>query len=258
LFSALISSAAMSPSFVKKPVAVTNVSAVQSLIDAAEAAKLSETRTWRKLMHYERNAFGLMRSQVKSAAFFLSENGDRELDQEMQATLWSFFGPIEVKDEHAICKFPARLSWLQSKLKDHPAWASLPKPTCYYFDVFLRNLNAESISFVFSSYYANNPGSAFGHTFFRVNKKIKEGRSKQELLDYGISYAANVTTSNPLIYFINGLMGGFTGTYASVPYYYKVREYNDYESRDLWSYELNLTEAELQQLLYHIWEVGPQ
>lgn len=255
LFSALISAAA--PALVKKPVAVTDSSAVQSLIDAAEAAKLSETRTWRKLMHFELNAFGRLQSQVKAPAFFLSENGDHKLDQELQATLWSFFGPIEVKDEHAICKFPARLSWLQSKLKDHPAWASLPKPTCYYFDVFLRNLNAESISFVFSSYYANNPGSAFGHTFFRVNKKIKEGRSKQELLDYGISYAANVTTSNPLIYFINGLMGGFTGTYASVPYYYKVREYNDYESRDLWSYELNLNDAELQQLLYHIWEVGP-
>ena len=25
-----------------------------------------------------------------------------------------------------------------------------------------------------------------------------------------------------------------------MPYYYKVREYNDYESRDLWEYELEL------------------
>jgi hypothetical protein len=257
LFCTLVSAAAGAPAFLKKPVAVSNGSAVQSLVHAADAAKLSQTRTWRKLMHYELNAFGLLRSQVKAPAFFLAEDGDRKLDQEMQATLWSFFDSVEVKDEHAICKFPARLSWLQSKLKDHPSWALLPKSTCYYFDVFLRNLNAESVSFVFSSYYANNPGSAFGHTFLRVNKKIKAGRSKQELLDYGISYAANVTTSNPLIYFVNGLMGGFTGTYASVPYYYKVREYNDYESRDLWSYELNLSDAELQQLLNHIWEVGP-
>tara|TARA_B110001454_G_scaffold219194_1_gene251310 strand:- start:64972 stop:66948 length:1977 start_codon:yes stop_codon:yes gene_type:complete len=251
-------SAAGVPSFVKKPAVVGDVAAIQSLVDAAQAAKLSETRTWRKLMHYERNVFGLLRSQVKSPTFFLSAEGDSQLDQELQATLWSFFGPTDVKDEHAICRFPARLAWLQSKLKDHPAWTLLPKPTCYFFDVFIRNLNAESVSFVFSSYYANNPGSAFGHTFFRVNKKIKEGRSKQELLDYGISYAANVTTGNPVLYMINGLMGGFTGTYVSVPYYYKVREYNDYESRDLWSYELDLTEAEVKQLLNHIWEVGPQ
>lgn len=248
------------PQFIKKSTVITDPNIqrdVQSLIDGAVTLKLAEQRIWRKLMHYERNAFGVVMSQVKADAFFLATNGDRQLEQEMQATLWSFFGPITAKDEHAICKFPARLTWLKSKLKDHAAWAHLPKPTCYYFDVFLRNLNAESISFVFSSYYANNPGSAFGHTFFRVNKKIKEGRSKQELLDYGISYAANVTTNNPLLYFINGLLGGFSGTYASVPYYYKVREYNDYESRDLWSYELNLTDVELQQLLYHIWEVGP-
>ena len=34
-----------------------------------------------------------------------------------------------------------------------------------------------------------------------------------------------------------------------------VREYNDYESRDLWEYELNLTSEELQQLTYHLWEL---
>lgn len=246
--------------FIKKTVTISDANLakdIQSLVDSAKANKLSEQRTWRKLMHYELNAFGRLVSQVKDPKFFLSENGHRNLNAELQATLWSYYAPADLKDEHAICKFPARLSWLKSKLPNHPAWTQLPQPNCYYFDVFLRNLNAESISFVFSSYYANNPGSAFGHTFFRVNKKIKEGRAKQELLDYGISYAANVTTNNPLLYFINGLLGGFAGTYASVPYYYKVREYNDYESRDLWSYELDLTNDELQQMLYHIWEVGP-
>lgn len=245
---------------IKKTFAVNDANVereIKNLVEAASAQKLSEQRTWRKLMHYELNAFGRLVSQVKDPKFFLSETGYRNLDGELQATLWSFFASADLKDEHAICKFPARLSWLKTKLPNHAAWAQLPKPNCYYFDVFLRNLNAESISFVFSSYYANNPGSAFGHTFFRVNKKIKEGRAKQELLDYGISYAANVTTNNPLLYFINGLLGGFAGTYASVPYYYKVREYNDYESRDLWSYELDLKPDELQQMLYHIWEVGP-
>lgn len=262
LFNALLINAPAhaQPVFIKQPLVLNDANQsleIQNLAAIANSEKLYMQRTWSKLIHFELNAFGRFVSQVKDPKFFLSEHGYRKLDEELQATLWSFFAAPESKDEHAICKFPARLSWLKTKLKDHPAWAHLPKPNCYYFDVFLRNLNAESISFVFSSYYANNPGSAFGHTFFRVNKKAKEGRSKQELLDYGISYAANVTTNNPLLYFINGLLGGFAGTYASVPYYYKVREYNDYESRDLWSYELNLTGEELQQLLYHIWEVGP-
>lgn len=230
---------------------------VQSLIKDAFQKKLFEERTWRKLLHYESTIYLTTVSQVKDKTFFLSEDGNKNKEHELSATLAGFFDPIELKDKHPICRFPARLYWLKQKLLNHPAWAELPVPTCYFYDVYLRNLNAESISFVFSSYYANNPGSAFGHTFFRINKKAKEGKSKQELLDYGISYAAQVTTGNSLLYMLNGLTGGFKGTYISVPYYYKVREYNDYESRDLWSYELNLSSDEVIQVINHLWEVGP-
>ncbi len=231
---------------------------VLDLIHQALQKNLPEKRIWKKLLHYEANAFQSVVSQIKTADFFLSNDGHQKNDQELVATLAGFFAPAELKDKHPICRFPARLFWLRSQLKDHPAWNQLPVPTCYFYDVYIRNLNAESISFVFSSYYANSPGSAFGHTFFRVNKKTKVGKSKQELLDYGISYAAQITTGNSLLYMINGLTGGFNGSYVSVPYYYKVREYNDYESRDLWAYELNLNETEVAQLINHLWEVGPQ
>ncbi|MBC7384780.1 MAG: DUF4105 domain-containing protein, partial [Cryobacterium sp.] len=46
------------------------------------------------------------------------------------------------------------------------------------------------------------------------------------------------------------------GTFTAVPYYYKVREYSDFESRDLWSYDLSLTPDELKMLVGHIWEEG--
>ncbi len=231
--------------------------AIQSLVRDAVQKKLQEARTWKKLLHYESTIYFTTLSQIKDPTFFLANDGYKNAENELTHTLEGFFQSPELKDKHPICQFPARLHWLKQKLKDHPAWSELPKPICYYYDVYLRNLNAKSISFVFSSYYANNPGSAFGHTFFRVNKKAKEGKAKQELLDYGISYAAQVTIDNGFLYMINGLLGGFKGTYISVPYYYKVREYNDYESRDLWSYELNLTQDEVTQVIDHLWEVGP-
>lgn len=231
--------------------------AVQDLVYQAMDRKLFDERIWGKLLHYENTLLFNKVSQVTDPNFFLSADGHYKKDQELRATLLAFFASVDLKDKHAVCRFPARLNWLKQKLKDHPAWKQLPEPVCYYQDIYLRNLDAESVSYVFSSYYANNPGSAFGHTFFRVNKKVKAGRAKQELLDYGISYAAQVTSGNPVLYMLNGLLGGFKGTYVSVPYYYKVREYNDYESRDLWSYELNLDEAEVKQLIYHLWELGP-
>src|SRR5262249_52394312 len=103
-----------------------------------------------------------------------------------------------------------------------------------------------------------NPASMYGHTFLRVNKATdtKPDEKRMELLDFGIGYGANVTTSDPFSYALFGLMGLFDGTFTNVPYYYKVREYNNFESRDLWSYELALTEDELDTLVAHFWEIG--
>ena len=42
------------------------------------------------------------------------------------------------------------------------------------------------------------------------------------------------------------IFGGFRGEYAKMPYYFKVREYADYESRDIWEYPLNLTQVQKQ------------
>lgn len=53
-----------------------------------------------------------------------------------------------------------------------------------------------------------------------------------------------------------GMTGGFPGTYAMHPYYVKINEYNDMESRDLWEFRLNLTAEELEFLQAHLWELS--
>src|SRR5262249_53633592 len=79
---------------------------------------------------------------------------------------------------------------------------------------------------------------------------------RRELLDYGVDYSADVDTTNALLYAFKGLTGLFPGTFHHYPYYYKVREYNDYESRDLWEYDLSLSPAQVAMLVAHIWELG--
>jgi hypothetical protein len=240
--------------------------------------KINSQRAWKKLLHIEKNVFGLAKSQITDPKFFLSnKNSYREMS-EVEATLLSFQEPLKAYEkwieppikrlivpgqdkiidhsQHPICRFPARLKFLKEQLHGVPDfWKSLPKPECVFQRIFLEALSPQSVSFVFSSYYADSPGSAFGHTFFRFNRFNHLG-GRQELLDYGVGYAANVTVSNGALYALLGLVGGFTGTWTNVPYYYKVREYNDFESRDLWSYDLNLTPDEVQMLAYHMWEIG--
>ena len=105
------------------------------------------------------------------------------------------------------------------------------------------------MTLVFSSYYLNNPASAFGHTFLRFNRAHTTAiGERRELLDYGIDYSADVDTGNAVLYAIKGMTGLFPGTFKRIPFFYKVREYNDYESRDLWEYELNLAPEQLALL----------
>src|SRR5262249_17343059 len=73
---------------------------------------------------------------------------------------------------------------------------------------------------------------------------------------YGIDYSADPDTTFAPIYAIKGIAGAFPGTYRKVPFYFKVREYNDFESRDLWEFKLGLTPDELQMLIDHLWELG--
>ncbi|HEY5678025.1 MAG TPA: DUF4105 domain-containing protein, partial [Myxococcales bacterium] len=112
------------------------------------------------------------------------------------------------------------------------------------------------MTLVFSSYYLNNPASAFGHTFLRLNKAAAAQSGRRfELVDSGIDYAATADTHNAILYAFKGLTGLFQGHWNNYPYFYKVREYADYESRDLWEYDLDLTPQETARLVAHLWEL---
>jgi hypothetical protein len=163
---------------------------------------------------------------------------------------------LTAKPMHPLCQFPARLRFLERELE----WdgKGLPHVECQALDEFRRRLSATTVSVVFSSFFLNNPSSTFGHSFIRLGSGIwsNYGSGRNELLDTGINYAANMGDANPIVYSLFGMLGLFPGTFTAIPYYYKVREYNDYESRDLWSYDLSLSPDEMLMLVDHIWEQG--
>ena len=93
----------------------------------------------------------------------------------------------------------------------------------------------------------------FGHTFLRIDSEYDS-----KLLSYAVNYAANANTDteNGFIFAIKGLIGGYYGQYSLLPYYDKLKEYRDSEQRDIWEYDLDLTEAEVQRMFRHIWELN--
>jgi hypothetical protein len=242
---------------------------VETLVARARAAKLWEQPQWHKLLHYRLGVFGRgflgggYTSEADGIGFFLDPRGKVDPQAELEATVRSLFAPLTAakpgaapdSDEHPLCRFPARFMFLRGAL-DIDA-RRLPVTRCPRAEQFMRELDSSSLSLIFSAYYLNNPASAFGHTFLRFNRRntLATGE-RRELLDYGIDYSADVDTGNAIVYAIKGLTGMFPGTFKRLPYYYKVRAYNDYESRDLWEYELNLQPAQLLMLSAHLWELG--
>lgn len=205
---------------------------------------------WKNLMHYQKGITGIT-SDVDDPTFFVSKDGKHDPKLELAENILK----INTRDKDYICRFPARFKYL-NRTQNLRIDESILK-SCDKYQVYLADHYPKSVHLVFSSYYLESPASAFGHTFLRFSKNDYIQDDKQsELLDVGINYGASNTSSNPLVYTVYGIIGGFQGNFSSIPYFYKIREYNDFESRDLWSYELNFTEAQKEKLLDHLWELG--
>lgn len=245
-------------------------SVIDLLIEKSRQMRLAQHPQWIRLGFYEKKIFGGYQSR-NSEAFFLAEDGASNPEHELEMSIRALFSEkerkypalypsAEVKTESQIpqCQFPVRTRWLKQMLGiDEQV---LPRVQCDALGRFRARMRSKSAAIVFSSFYMNNPGSAFGHTLLRMsrNESSQSGSDRLELLDFGFGYAAEGADSgNQVIYSLKGLFGLSRGTYTNMPYFYKVREYNNFESRDLWSYELNLTQEEVSALVDRIWEMGP-
>jgi hypothetical protein len=227
------------------------------LVQKARHLRLADDVMWQRLLHYRKTLFGGWESEADGKPFFLAADGKTNPEAELTRTLLGFFSPVTHKTEprHPLCRFPARFMWLDSKLGIDRK--KLPRQQCPEFEEFVKLLAPRSLVLVFSSYYLNNPASAFGHTFLRVSKSPPGGdRKGLSLLDYGVDYSATADTGNAVLYAFKGLTGLFRGDFHRIPYYYKVREYNDFESRDLWEYELDLDSEQVLKVVSHVWELG--
>ncbi|MFZ5862052.1 MAG: DUF4105 domain-containing protein [Nitrospirota bacterium] len=256
LFALLLIVASSGPTSVAfADVDVPERSYADHVIEQADRQRLSHARYWHLLVHYKQTVFGTYESEEDGPGFFASPTGKTDPDAELVATLRGFFTPtdqITPGEEHPQCVFPARYKWLKAQLSFDPS--RLPEQRCDRLAAWLTDLNSDQITLVFAAYYMNNPASMFGHTFLRIDKK--HSGPQQQLLAYGVNYAADPDTLNPLMYTLKGLFGAFKGRFSLFPYYVKVQEYSNLESRDLWEYALHLNEEQTQYLLLHLWELG--
>ncbi|WP_412474399.1 DUF4105 domain-containing protein [Halobacteriovorax sp. YZS-1-1] len=205
------------------------------------------------LMRYQKTLFGGYQSAVKSKEYFLAKDGMTNPTSELNASIREITSPpIKDMNKHPKCLFPARVKFLK-KYKKIPS--SINLKDCEVYQAFVKKLSVDSVSLIFSSYFIEKPASTFGHTFLRLRSKTSI-KQNNDLLDYGVDFSAQVDTVNPIVYGYKGITGGFKGEFTLMPYYVKVKEYNDMESRDLWDYELNLSDNEVDYFQAHLYEMN--
>lgn len=229
---------------------------LQDIVAKAKAEKLWDHPYWHKLLHYNKKNFGGYKSEADALNFFLSPEGKNSPEKEMIADIEQIFDSEKAFDDfnqHPACRFPLRYEWLKNKLSiPVPDHSELP---CFDFRSWVERLGATDLSIVFASSYTNNPASMFGHTLLRVHR-MQNGQETEPMLNYTVNFAAETGDDAGMLYTIKGLFGAYPGKFSTFPYYQKIQQYNNWESRDLWEYQLNLTNDQLHRVVFHLWEMG--
>lgn len=217
----------------------------QTYLDIAKQKQLDQHITWQRLMYADQK----QNSEVTYAGYFYTKDGKTNLKNELQADIKALF--VEAPDNQSIrCKFPARSRWLMQQL--NLSDQQLPKVNCTEFEDWINQIKPYKATLIYATDFMGNPSSMFGHTLLRLDPKDQK---QLNLVSYAVNYAATVKGDDNWSYAWKGLTGQYPGEYSLMPYYRKVKEYGDFESRDLWEYELNLTPEETRFLVEHIWEM---
>jgi hypothetical protein len=244
----LLAAATLAPA--PAPTVPADAAYLRDLQTLARARRLSETRDWQVLLHYHPTLFGGWRSEADGPGFFLAgPPGRRDPAAELAASLAGFLARGPAGDEHAQCRFPARWEWLKQTLAIDATRA--PDVPCPALKTWFTGISPEAATLVYATAYVNSPASMYGHTFLRISRSTGEGNP---LLDYVVNFAADVDTENGLLYALKGVVGLFPGRFYVMPYYVKVQEYSNMESRDLWEYPLALSREQVRRLVLHAWE----
>ena len=161
---------------------------------------------------------------------FFAQDGRQNIQNEMNADITALFQLADA-NQSIRCKFPARSQWLMQQL--NISQQQLPVVSCPEFDQWYAQIKPYQVTLIYATDFMGNPSSMFGHTLLRLDPKDQK---QLNLVSYAVNYAATVNSDDNWSYAWKGVVGKYPGEYSLMPYYRKVKEYGDFESRDLWEY----------------------
>lgn len=232
------------------------ISSFSSVANEQSLVEFSQHKQWLKLLHYKDTSSH--QSYIASQNFFLSTAVESSSLKELQATIDAFYLPIKENksnDEHALCRFPARLSLIKKEV-NLSAYGKLPVIECSQYKAWRQQIKSDSISLIFASGYMSNPASMYGHLLLKFSDG--DEHKGNDLLDNSLNYGAIVPNDeNPLLYVLRGIFGGYEARFSDQQFFKHKHNYGNIELRDMWEYELALTPEDISLIIEHLWEILP-
>jgi len=224
-----------------------------ALVQRAYAMGLDRHPQWLRLLHASAKT-GV--SDVVSPEFYVKPDSDHHAHSELRETLVALLEPMGVNAaRHARCRFPARHLWLARQLNFDTG--TIPDVRCQALNTWRDGHPVQTVSLLLVSGYFGNPASTFGHALLRFGSDRSQGGNS--LLDVSLNFGALVPEDvNMLSYIYKGVFGGYQAGFSDKDFYANDLVYSRTENRDMWSYDLNLTPAQVQLLALHVWEISGQ
>ncbi|WP_250163106.1 DUF4105 domain-containing protein [Psychrobacter sp. WY6] len=151
-----------------------------------------------------------------------------------------------------LCRFPARSQWLTDTLNIDKTALQVD---CPKLNEWMQKIAPEQLSIMFAQEYLDNPISAFAHTLLRIDSKASVADPSQIHHAVALNYTVGGNPKdNFVVYAIKSMTGGYDNLIEIDPYPEKLAKYLQEDERDAWTYQLDLTPAEVQQIMLHVWE----
>lgn len=214
---------------------------------------LAQHPQWLTLLHYDEGHWRTpARSAVLDDDFFLSSTGRTDPLAELLATYRAFRRGDASKDA-AHCRFPARALWLARHTDVDPDASA----SCSKWQNWKARQEDTSTGLVFATGYLGNPASFFGHLLLHLDSgPVSAHDSSNRLLDTSLNFGADVPPEDGMLtYITKGVFGGYQALFSQAPFYRNSTLYNEREMRDLWHYEIDLSDEQQQLLVAHLYEI---
>lgn len=219
-------------------------SSQEKILNKANNLKLYEKNEWKALLHYN-GSFN-----IKNKKFILSQSFS--LKNELITTIKYFYTSQENYhniNNHPQCKFPSRLLFISHEL--NVSDSEFPKINCPNFNTYKMKAPADKISLIYASENVKNPSSMMGHTFLKYSGKNYQNRE----VEHAITFYTILDGTNLVTLAYQNIFSGMKGLFALLPYKKIVEQYTKKENRNVWAYQLKLSEYRKKLIYYHIWEL---